>query len=214
MCSSDLMVNLVNQNKQNISRTFADTLNTGLITGDGTGTNPDGLPTFIASDQTYAGLSQSTYTWLAPAAAALDSTTTVLTLQAMGGVYTACSVQNREPRLILTTDAIYEFFQDLLAVNQRFSVPTRAVAGFRFVEFRGAFIARDPAVPANYMYFLTPETLNLVVNGNEGNGGLRGYPPRVPDNQFARIIPQRWMGNLICTAPRENGKMSAITSGS
>ena len=151
-------------------------LGAGLFTDSVTDANEiDGLQGAVDNGTvaaTYAGLGSRTTTnsFWQPATGALDTTTAVLTIPAMQAVFGAATDGARHPTLILTTQANYNRFSNLVQPQQRFpSEPAGqdeqlAKAGFTNLLFNNVPVVVDSHCNANHIYFLNEDYILIAVS--------------------------------------------------
>jgi hypothetical protein len=186
-----------------------DAFGTGLYS-NGT-TDPKsivGVRGFLSTSATYGGISQSSESWLA---AQIDSTTTSLSLVKMQERYEACKINGEQPNLITTTETLFNSFWGLLQPQQRFQDSDTASAGFKNLLFNGAVVMQDDYAPASHMIFLNTKFIKLYSHKD------RKFPGEYMDfrpffDQDAEIAKMQWAGALVCSSPRLQGAMTALTS--
>jgi len=139
-----------------------------------------GLSHIISSTGSYGGLARATYTVLKPgdtSGGGLDSSTTALTLAAMRTISNALTSGAVKPTMIVTTPAIFGYFEALLQPMQRmdiggFAQVTRdglaknaaslgGATGFDALMYDGIPVVRDEKCTANAMYFLNENYLDF-----------------------------------------------------
>ena len=161
---------------------------------------------------TYGGLTRSSNVWTK---SQIDSATTTLTLTAMRTMMGNCTIGGQHPTVIPTTQANYNRYWVLLQANQAFPVQPSlqdeqlAQGGFNNLLFDGAPVVVDPKVPVNHMFFLNERFLWLYVKTGvdfKMNDFIE------PPNQDAYVSKILWYGNLVCTSPRVQGKITALTA--
>lgn len=110
--------------------------------------------------------------------------------------------QPNSPTMIVTTqdvfNAIFAAFDD----NQRFEDSGLASMGFETILFRRIPIVVDSHCPAEVVYFLNENFLQLYTHSNEN---FTFDPFREPINQKAMVAKIFWTGNLICNNRRFQG---------
>ena len=123
--------------------------------------------------------------------------------KAMTRMYGACTVDNDQPDLIITTQAIYDAYETSLQANKRFAGSDDiANAGFDSLRFKGASVVVDSHCPVGQMYFLNTDYLDFKVH-NERNFSFEDFRRlEGSDNLQSRLF---WMGQLTCTNPRMQG---------
>jgi hypothetical protein len=161
---------------------------------------------------TYGGLSRSTYTWWK---ASVDTTTTQLSLTALQTQFGNQSKGGRHPTLIVTTQANYNRYWVLVTAKQNFYVQPVAVdeqlanAGFTNVLFNGVPFLVDSNCPANNVFLLNEDFINLAVSPR-GDFYMEDFQTAI--NQDAMVSKLFWAGNLYLTNCNVQGKFTAITS--
>ena len=121
----------------------------------------------------------------------------------MTRMYGALTVDNDQPDLIITTQAIYDAYETSLQANKRFAGSDEiGNAGFDSLRFKGATVVVDSHCPAGQMYFLNTDYLDFKVH-NQRNFAFEDFKRlEGSDNLQSRLF---WMGQLTCTNPRMQG---------
>jgi hypothetical protein len=121
----------------------------------------------------------------------------------MTQMYGACSIDNDQPDLIVTTQVIYDAYESSLQGNKRFDGDASlGDAGFQSLRFKGASVVVDSHCPAGHMYFLNTKYLDFKVHAKR-NFAMEDFKAlEAKDAIQARIF---WMGQLVCTNPRMQG---------
>lgn len=197
-----------------------DMMGTGIFSNGSDTQEIDGLAAAIDDGTTaavYGGLGARTTTnaFWQPAAGAFDTTTAVLSLGAMQNVFGAATQGARHPTLIVATQANYNRYWALTQVQQRF--PTQPVgsdeqlasAGFTNLLFDNVPFAVDSHVPANNIFFLNEEYIELrVLAGRDWTLG----DFQEPVNQDAAVAKMLWAGQLIVKNILRQGRMTAVAA--
>jgi hypothetical protein len=131
-------------------------------------------------------------------------------LAAMRTMFNNCSDQGTDnPDIIITTQAVYEYYEKLLQVQERFSDAKTADAGFQNLKFKNETIMWDSNCTAGYMYFLNSAYLNLMVHSG---CDFITTPFITPVDQDAKSAKYLWMGNLCSSNMARQGVLSGITA--
>lgn len=202
------VVDLVKAKMDNAKKSKMNLFGTGVYSA---GTDPKsvlGARTFLSASNTYGGISQSTESWLQ---AKLDSTSTALSLANMQSRYEAASEPPIKPNFITTTETLFNAYHGLLTPIQRFVDSKTADAGYSNLLFRGAPVVEDSYCPSGYMVFWNTDFVSLFSQSS------RKFPGEMIDfvsvhNQDVTVAHLRWMGQLVCKAPRFQGAMTALAS--
>ena len=124
-------------------------------------------------------------------------------IKAMTQMYQACSVDNDQPDIIVTTPVIYSAYETALQANKRWEGnASDGDAGFQSLRFKGASVFHDSHVPDGHMYFLNSRYLDFKVHSKRNFAFEDFKPMEVKDGIQARIF---WMGQLVTSAPRYHG---------
>ena len=158
------------------------------------------LGTFEQSGGIHTTASEASVTWtdLVTLTAGVSNLS-----KAMTRMYGACTVDNDQPDLIITTQAIYDAYETSLQANKRFAGSDEiANAGFDSLRFKGATVVVDSHCPAGQMYFLNTDYLDFKVHKDRNFAFEDFRRLEGSDNLQSRLF---WMGQLVCTNPRMQG---------
>ena len=124
-------------------------------------------------------------------------------IKAMTQMYQACSIDNDQPDIIITTPVIYSAYETALQANKRWEGNSESGdAGFQSLRFKGASVYHDSKCPAGHMYFLNSRYLDFKVHSKRNFAFEDFRALEAKDAQQARIF---WMGQLTTSAPRYQG---------
>lgn len=167
-----------------------------------------GARVFVATSSTYGGISQSSESWLQ---AQVDATTTVLSLGKMQERWEAATEDNDTPTIITTTGTLFNSYWAKLQPQQRFADGDLGKGGFKSLLFNGAPIVVDSYCPSGFMYFFNEKYLILYSHSQRNfPGSFKDFVEDTDaDVMLAKIY---WMGALICSQPRKQAAMTALTS--
>jgi hypothetical protein len=186
-----------------------DAFGTGIYSDGSTNTKSIiGARGYLSTTATYGGISQSQESWLQ---AQIDSTTTTLTLGKMQSSYESAKFANEMPDLVTTTSTLFSSYWSLLQPQQRFADGDMAKAGFKNLLFNGSTVLHDDYVPTGYMIFHNTPHLRLYSHKD------RKFPGDYVDfrkffDQDAEIATMQWAGAYVCSGPRYQAAMTALTS--
>ena len=76
--------------------------------------------------------------------------------------YNNASLGNEHPDFVLTTQTLYESYENGLAPQERYTDTKIGDAGFEALKFKGAWIFYDAEVPAGYVWMLNSDYIELV----------------------------------------------------
>lgn len=167
---------------------------------------------------TYGGLSRTTNTWFK---SQVDSTTGTMTLAALNSFFGNVAEGGRHPTVILSRQGQYDRYWALNTSNQRFvAAPTGhdeqlASAGFTNLLFNGvpwgvdSHVFDGPNASNSAIAMLNEDYLWWVVSPR-ADFYMEDF--QTPVNQDAHVAKLLWAGNLICTNPARQGKMTAVAA--
>lgn len=154
----------------------------------------------LASGDIAVGSATGAMTW----ANLVDTTDGVSNIaRAMTRMYGACTIDNDQPDLIVTTQAIYDAYETALQANKRFAgADDIANYGFNSLRFKNASVVVDSHCPDGQMYFLNTNYLDFKVHKGRNFAFEDFKRLEGSDNIQSRLF---WMGQLVCTNPRMQG---------
>ena len=175
-----------------------------------------GLQHIIAADRTLGGIDSTNYPWWDGNVAAFGSSTYNTVAGSSGAnsigreireMYGACSIDNDKPDLIVTTQIIFDAYEESLAAQKRFGASSESLAdaGFNNLLYRGTPVVVDDHCPAGHMYFLNTKYLRFRHHASR-NFAFQGF--NKPVNQDASVAHILWLGALTCSNPRMLGKLT------
>lgn len=110
--------------------------------------------------------------------------------------------------LIVADNNYYSFYEQSQTSLKRYTSGDSASGGFTSVKYKKADVIFDggSGIPANHMYFLNTDYIELVVHKD---ADLAVMDEMKPYNQDAAVVPVLWMGNLITTNRMLQGVLKA-----
>jgi hypothetical protein len=204
---------------KNLRSTLDSVINTSLYS-DGSGTGGKelgGLQLLISSTPTtgtVGSINAANFSfWRNQQASGAQSSSAFDNLRAtMRSIYNSSSngMSGKHPQYITTTQTVFQGFEGLLTVNERFTDKSSGDGGFKneVLKFKASAISYDIAVPSGLMYMYHPQFLKLAY--------LKGHwykmtGPIRPANQTVDIYQVSARCNLITTNRRMLGVVTAIT---
>lgn len=197
---------LLTQKTKVAEKTLADILGTALYNAGTAAKDIGGLRLIVSTSSTVGGISQTTYSWWG---AQVDSSTTTLSIAKMQSLDNLCTIGSDKPSVVMTTRTLYNSYYGSLQPAQRFEDSESAKGGFSALFFNGKPVMVDSHVPANYMFFLNEDYLDLAYHPERD---FKMEPFMKPVNQDVQTAKIYWMGNLVSSNNRMQGVMSALTS--
>ena len=201
---------LIKSRVMNAKATFENEFNIDMLS-DGTGSGGlqiGGAQLLIANTPTsgtVGGISRSTYTFArnqfyratTDGGAAMSSANIATYMDALD---VSIQAYRGKTKTILADNATYRFFEAAVHPLQRINDTQGQLAkiGFNTYRYKQAEVVLEPTVsgmPANTMYFIDPEVLELNPHSQRN---LVRLPKRDSYNQDAQIEYLAWMGALTC----------------
>lgn len=130
-------------------------------------------------------------------------------LDKMRSIYNSCTSGSKKPDLIVTTQAIFEYYEKTVTNIYRSMDLKKADLGYLNLMFKETPMIFDDNVPSGYMYFLNSEFIRLVF-GKGKNMTLT--PFQRPENMDAEIASMFMYLQMTCNHRRRQGLLTAITA--
>ena len=131
---------------------------------------------------------------------------TIPTLQA---VFSAASIDNDTPNMIISNRTNYDRYYSLLQPQQRFVSSEMAKGGFTSLMFNGQPWVVDSHSPANHVFMINLNYLDLYIHSQE-NFRFREFQDFQSQNgKQAKVF---FAGALRSSNNRMHGKLSALTA--
>lgn len=219
------IINLVKARMKNATRTFKNNFSVDVYS-DGTLPNQiNGLQALVSDNGlgTVGGIDASAWAFwknqvqsaAAPiqgGGAIVPSATTIESL--MLPLWLAQVRGDDMPDLIVSDNNYFTFYENSQLSFKRYTSDgssasgVKASGGFVSLKYKTADVIFDggSGIPANHMYFLNTDYLELVVHKDADMAIMEEMKPY---NQDAAVIPILWMGNLVCSNRNLQGVLKA-----
>ena len=205
---------VIKQAYDDAQATLRDLLASHIFGGN---TNPkdiDGLAAAVDDGSDYAvygNIDRTTETWWK--AHVKDNQT--LSVSLMREMFTKCARGNMEnrPDFIVCDLATWNAYAELVDGKTTIQQPLGKIGeefanlGFVQISFMGVPVVYDEYCPPNTMYFLNSKTVALYTDPGTN---FRTTELTKPANMVAKIGQLLWYGNLVCTEPRANAKLTNL----
>lgn len=214
----EAMINLVKARITNAMRTAANNFSIDLYSTGSLTNQINGLGAIITADGTgtVGGINSSTFSFWANQYQEIAGTnaytgTTELPTNIVSGMNKLWLKQTRgtdKPDLIVLTHDFYVGYESSLQQYQRFASADSAAAGFESLKFKTADVIFDDnsnfSTTGETGYFLNTDYLFLV---EHPEARWSQDDAKVPVNQDAEVVPIYWMGQLICSNRKLQGRL-------
>lgn len=208
------IINLVKARMKNAMRTFKNNFSADMYS-DGTLPNQiSGLQVMVSDTGigTVGGIDASLWPFwrnqvqsaAAPiqGGAAIVPSATTIESGLMQPLWLAQVRGDDKPDLIVADNNYFSFYENSQVSIKRYtregSAAGKANGGFVELAYKNADVIFDggSGIPANRMYFLNTDYLQLVVHKD---ADLEVMEEMRPYNQDAAVVPILWMGNMVCS---------------
>lgn len=157
----------------------------------------------------YGGISSTGNTWWQNQQTDYNANDSYATLvEKMRTIYLNCSRGADAPDLVLSDQASYEGYEGTLVDDKRFVNTNAADAGFESLMYRATTMLFDRDVPANTMFFLNSNYIQLNVHRDVD---MSPTPFREAERQWARFSRVLWKGELTCSNRARQGLLHSIS---
>lgn len=233
MAGENKILDLIDLKLEGAQNALADNLGDAFY-GDGSsfgGKSFFGLEALVddgTNTSTIGNLSRTTYPVLKSTVTASGGT---LTLQKMHTLFNNVKSGNIKPTCILTTEAIYSFYELLLTPAVRYSDPSNLSSGTKTLKFQGIDVIADEKCPTGIMYMLNERFIEFwslpmydakpvpYMNNIEGNNydketiglGFSWGDFATSFNQGVVAADIYFNGCFTNSNPRFSGKLTGIT---
>lgn len=113
------------------------------------------------------------------------------------------------PKVIVTTDAIYRYYEGSLTPGVRFDDVGMGDIGFRALQFKSTPLFHDPRIATGVMYFLNTDFLFMA---HLPGAMFDLTPAERGTNQDAFVANVLFEANLVCEARKYQNKLTGITA--
>lgn len=221
---AERVVDLISAKVKNAEKSLKDLFGDQLYgTEDGSGSGFLGLQHIIGTNRELGGITSSaTYPWWnsqveavsgSPSYANMvDSTNANYIQKRIREMYGKCAIDNDAPDLIVTTQVIFDAYEESLVAQKRFGASSQSLAdaGFTNLLYRGTPIVVDDHCPPGMMFFLNTKYIKFRHHASR-NFAFQGFSK--PVNQDASVAHIYWLGALTVSNPRMLGKITGLATG-
>jgi len=213
-------IDVLSEKLQNGKDSAISTLNQQMWSGDGLGTNIDGVEKIISITPTtgsVGGINRATFSfWRNQQASGAKTTSAYDNLaSALKTVYNRCSLGGVEmtPTSIITDRDTFGGYESTLVDVLRITRDAKAGGGDigflnEAIQFKGAKLYYDEDAPAGEARFLNPKVLKFMYLAG---AWLKMQPAVNPANQLAEVHKCFTFGNMGTSGSKYLGVVSAIT---
>ena len=208
--SEEQIIDLLEAKTFQAEETITEQMDQMFIQSDGTGNDGKdwlGLEKLVKDQYgVVGGIDADADGWWA---SYVDGTAGALDLASMRTAYNSVAVGNDQPNVILTTQTLFEKYEDLLQSQERFMDATTADGGFQNLLFKGAPVVYDVNVSAGDMFFLNTKYIRLV---GHGDNWFKPTPFVRPNNKDARYAQIVCYGELTVSNRKRQGVLTDRTA--
>jgi hypothetical protein len=166
----------------------------------------DEVPTADCNRTTSQGNLARTNTWWRNKATAGGA----FTIADMNTMWHDVSDGNDFPTFLLTYQTPFEYYENALVPQIRYSDTRMADAGFQSLKYKNVPVIWDPNIGlTDDIYFINTKYFKLCI---DKDWDFRTGDFIEPDNQAAKTAKILWAGNLTCNNMRRQGVLHTITA--
>jgi len=204
------MINLLEAKTYQAEQSIKDNIAAALLASSRATKAINTLNELVDSSGTIGGIDRSTNSWW-------QSTETASGSFASQGISDMRTLYNTvsssagkdHPDLIITTRAIYEYYENTLLPQVRYQSLEMANAGFESLRFKAADITYDQYGISGVLFMLNSKYITLVIDTETD---FITTPFVRPSNQDAKTAQILFMGNVTINNPRRMGKLTGISA--
>jgi len=210
------IINLAKARIKNAIRTFNNNFSSDLYSAGSLTNQINGLQAIVAdtNTNTVGGIDASTWAFWqntvydASANSVTPSSTTIENGLMLPLWLSLDRGPDDQPDLIVADNTYYQYFEGSQASLKRYTGAESANGGFVTLKYKNADVLFDgnSGIPANHMYFLNTNYLQLVVHQD---ADMEIMDEMRPVNQDGSVTPILWMGNLTCSNRKLQGVIIA-----
>lgn len=210
------IINLAKARIKNAIRTFNNNFSSDLYSAGSLTNQINGLQAIVAdtNTNTVGGIDASTWAfWQNTVLDASDVSVTPSSTTIENGLMLPLWLSldrgpDDQPDLIVADNTYYQYFEGSQASLKRYTSAESASGGFVTLKYKNADVLFDgnSGIPANHMYFLNTNYLQLVVHQD---ADMEIMDEMRPVNQDGSVTPILWMGNLTCSNRKLQGVIKA-----
>ena len=210
------IINLVKSRITNAIRTFNNNFCSDMYSAGSLANQVNGLQALVAdtNTNTVGGINANTWSFWQNTVydASVNSVTPGTTTIENGLMLPLWLSVDRgpgdQPDLIVADTVYYGYYESSQVSMKRYSDAQKAKGGFTTIAYKNADVIFDgnSGIPANHMYFLNTNYLELVVHRD---ADLEIMEDMRPVNQDGSVTPILWMGNLCCSNRKQQGVIIA-----
>jgi hypothetical protein len=208
---TERIINLLEAKVMQAQETITEQLDE-MFFGDGTGNSSkdwNGLGNLIAghpNDTTIGGINpQSSAYW----ASYRNALAGPLTVAAMTTAFNTVTRGADSPKVVLTTQTLYEKYESLLQPQARYTSMETADAGFQNLLFKNVPVTYDTYCDSGYVYFVNPKYLRLVGHKDVWFKTTPFIRPEDVDAKYAQIL---LAGELTVSNRARQGVITGATA--
>ncbi len=206
----EAVLRLITVETNNLVNTMRDTMNIDAFS-DGTNNNAKsltGLEALVSATSTLAGIAPGTFpVWKSIVESSVGSFA-ANGLTKMRSTFNSLSYGNNKPDFIVTTQSIFESYENLAQPIERITNAAAADLGFQNFAYKGVPMFFDRDCTSGNMYMLNSRHLRFVVHPDVE---MKIGEFQEPDNQDVMSAKVLWYGNLTTGERRKHGKLTGIT---
>jgi len=211
------VIKLLKTKTENAEMTAAEVFEEMLFKSNGAGTSTvttyttsakewAGLPVLLGTTTSAGGIDGNVETWWR---SYVESTAEALSLARLSQGYNTVSFGTDRCDFEVTTQTLYEKYESLLVVNQRFMNAETAKAGFENLVHKGGTVVWSDYCPSGEWYFLNSRHIKLATLSSNWMKFKGFVQPYDKDARYGMVL---CYGTFATDGRRYLGKLTAKTA--
>jgi len=229
--SREKLINIAEAKHKNLARTFKDAFTTFLYSTSIGDDDPESLYSICATqNNTVGGIDASStslgFSWnprimdLESSAPTfdnlIDETSGFYILNIIGAIYAALSVGEDKPTVAITTQVVWDAYEEVLRTKKLFNASYEADGGFDVLKFRHMKIVADESVPGGSLNSSASYSQMYVLNENYlGYRHKTGMDFKFEEWQKVQLqhvyfCEMNWHGAFVCSRRDKQGCVKGL----
>jgi hypothetical protein len=189
-------------------QSLRDQLSRDFFGSNADGKSIDGLGLILDPTATIGGLAPATFTWWVPTSTASGSFI-AQGQKDMRTLFNTLTYGNNSPDGLFTTQSIFEFYENALQPNVRYTDEASANVGFENLRFKNRPLFFDRDCTSGQIVMLNSKNIKWAVHRDADMATTAFVTPNDQDATTSLILNQ---GNLIVDERRKHGRLTGITA--
>lgn len=202
------IINLLDAKVKQLEISMQNLMETDALKASPGANDMDSIDTLVDTTTTVGNISGTTYSFW-QATKTTSGSFAAQGVKDMRTLYNTVSKGNDTPDLGLTTQSVFEYYENTLQPQMRFTNTKVADAGFQTLMFKNMTLMWSEKVTSGYLYMLNSKYIQWAVDKETD---FITTPFVRPENQDAKVAQLLVMGDLVMSNRARQGKLISITA--